>query len=35
MRAVQHHEERVELKLDATAVLPEQRTQQWSLSHPA
>jgi hypothetical protein len=32
MRAVQHHEERVELQLDAAAVLPEQ---QWSLSYPA
>lgn len=33
MRAVQHNEERVELQLDATAVLPEQ--QQWPLRYPA
>ncbi len=32
MRAVQHNQERVELQLDATAVLSEQ---QWSLSYPA
>lgn len=33
MRAVQHNEERVELQLDAIAVLTEQ--QQWSLRYPA
>ncbi len=34
MRAVQHNEERVELQLDATTVLPEPQ-QQWSLRYPA
>lgn len=34
MRAVLHNEERVELQLDAIAVLPEQQ-QQWSLRYPA
>ncbi len=28
MRAVQHHEQRVELQLDTLLVLPEQRWQQ-------
>jgi len=35
MRAVQHHEQRVELQLDTLHVLPEQRSEQWSDRYPA
>ena len=35
MRAVQHHEQRVELQLDTLLVLPEQRNQQQSDRYPA
>lgn len=35
MRAAQYREPRVELQLDALAVLPEQRSEQQSLRNPA
>ncbi|MET3451903.1 hypothetical protein ABIC61_002174 [Curtobacterium sp. 1544] len=35
MRAVQHHEQRVELQLDTLLVLPEQRSEQQPDRYPA
>ncbi len=35
MRAVQYPEQRVELQLDALAVLPEERSTQQSTGNPA